>query len=51
MVESLMLQNDLPLGIQVNYIALGEEQSEDIRVDESDVLQIPRAASWGVHQR
>ncbi|WP_263999832.1 GntR family transcriptional regulator [Mycobacterium yunnanensis] len=40
MVESLLLQNDLPLGIQVNYLALGEEQSEDIHVDDSDVIQI-----------
>ncbi|MET0455153.1 MAG: GntR family transcriptional regulator [Mycobacterium sp.] len=40
MVESLMLQNDLPVGIQVNYIALGEGQSTDIGTDEPDVIRI-----------
>ncbi|GLP77351.1 putative GntR-family transcriptional regulator [Mycobacterium antarcticum] len=40
MVESLMLRDDLPIGIQVNYIALGEEQRADIRDDDPDVIQI-----------
>ena len=40
MIESLMLEDDLPLGLSVNYIALGEEQSPDFDFDEGDVLHI-----------
>jgi GntR family transcriptional regulator len=38
MMESLVLENDLPLGLTVNYIALAEEQSRDFTVDEPDVI-------------
>ena len=40
MIESLVLENQLPLGLAVNYIALGEEQSGDIDIDEPDVILI-----------
>jgi GntR family transcriptional regulator len=40
MVESLMLESGLPLGIQVNYIALDEQQSPDIDPDDPDVIRI-----------
>ena len=40
MIESLMLEDDLPLGLSVNYIALGEEQSPDFDIDEGDVIHI-----------
>jgi GntR family transcriptional regulator len=40
MIESLVLQNELPLGLAVNYIALGEEQSADSNIEEGDVLHI-----------
>jgi GntR family transcriptional regulator len=38
MIESLVLQNQEPLGLSVSYIALGEEQSEDFNVDDPDVI-------------
>ena len=40
MVESLMLKDGLPLGIQVNYIALDTQQSPDIDPDDPDVIRI-----------
>lgn len=40
MIESLVLQEEQPLGLTVNYIALGEDQSADFHVDEPDVLLI-----------
>ena len=40
MIESLMLEDELPLGLSVNYIALGEEQSTDFDIDEGDVIHI-----------
>lgn len=40
MIESLVLENDLPLGLSVSYIALGEEQSPDFEIDEPDVIVI-----------
>jgi GntR family transcriptional regulator len=40
MVEALVLQDDVPLGLSVNYIALGEEQSPGFNVDEPDVILI-----------
>lgn len=39
MIESLLLENGLPLGLSVAYIALGE-QHRDINTDEPDVLLI-----------
>lgn len=38
LTEAVLLQDGLPLGISVNYVALGEEQSLDI--DEPDVIHI-----------
>lgn len=38
MIESLVLENDLPLGLSVSYIALDEEQSADFNMDEPDVV-------------
>jgi GntR family transcriptional regulator len=38
MVESLVLENELPLGLAVSYIALDEEQSPDFDIDEPDVI-------------
>ncbi|WP_257720763.1 GntR family transcriptional regulator [Mycobacterium sp. JS623] len=40
MIESLVVENGLPLGLSVNYIALGEDQSPDFDVDEADVILI-----------
>jgi GntR family transcriptional regulator len=40
MIESLVLQDGEPLGLTVNYIALGEDQATDFHVDEPDVLLI-----------
>jgi GntR family transcriptional regulator len=40
MIESLVLENGMPLGLSVNYIALGEEQSPDFDIDEPDVILI-----------
>ncbi|MGE2715747.1 GntR family transcriptional regulator [Mycolicibacterium litorale] len=38
MIEAVLLQDGVPLGISVNYVALGGEQSLDI--DEPDVIHI-----------
>src|SRR6267142_1957230 len=40
MIESLVLENGLPLGLSVSYIALDEEQSPDFDIDEADVILI-----------
>jgi GntR family transcriptional regulator len=40
MVENLMLEGNLPLGIQVSYVALDEKQSPDIDADDPDVIRI-----------
>jgi GntR family transcriptional regulator len=40
MIESLMLEDELPLGLSVNYIALGEEQTPDFDIDRGDVIHI-----------
>jgi GntR family transcriptional regulator len=40
MIESLVLQDDQPLGLTVNYIALGEDEPPDFHVEEPDVLLI-----------
>ena len=40
LIEALVLQDDLPLGLSVNYIALGEEQPPGFSVDEPDVILI-----------
>jgi GntR family transcriptional regulator len=40
MIEALIVQEDLPLGLSVSYIALGEEQSPGFSVDEPDVILI-----------
>lgn len=40
MIESLKLQNDFPLGLAVNYIALEDGQSLDLSTDEPDVIVI-----------
>jgi GntR family transcriptional regulator len=40
MIESLVLENELPLGLAVSYIALGDEQSADFDIDEPDVIVI-----------
>ncbi|WP_260760868.1 GntR family transcriptional regulator [Mycobacterium sp. SMC-4] len=40
MIESLMLEAGTPLGISVNYIALGEEQSLEAGSYEPDVIHI-----------
>ena len=40
MIETLIVQNAQPLGLTVNYIALGEHQAPDFHVDEPDVLLI-----------
>ena len=40
MIESLVLENGLPLGLSVSYIALGEKQSPDFDIDEPDVILI-----------
>lgn len=38
MIESLVLQDEVPLGLAVSYIALGEQDSPDFDVDEPDVI-------------
>jgi GntR family transcriptional regulator len=38
MIESLVLENELPLGLAVNYIALAEDHSGDVKIDEGDVI-------------
>jgi GntR family transcriptional regulator len=40
MIESLVLENEVPLGLSVSYIALGAEQSVDVNTDEGDVILI-----------
>lgn len=40
MIESLLLEDGLPLGLSVAYIALGEGQESDVNTDEPDVLLI-----------
>jgi GntR family transcriptional regulator len=40
MIESLVLENGLPLGLSVSYIALGEEQSPDFDIEDPDVILI-----------
>ena len=40
MIESLLLQDDSPLGISVNYIAVSEGQCFDADIDTPDVLLI-----------
>jgi GntR family transcriptional regulator len=40
MIEALVMQDDLPLGLSVSYIALNEEQSPGFNVDEPDVILI-----------
>jgi GntR family transcriptional regulator len=40
MIESLVLENKLPLGIAVNYITLGKEQPIHFDIDEPDVILI-----------
>ena len=40
MIESLLVQDELPLGLTVNYIALDTDQSVGFEVDEPDVLLI-----------
>ena len=40
LIEALVLQDGLPLGLSVNYIALGGEQPPGFNVDEPDVILI-----------
>jgi GntR family transcriptional regulator len=40
MTESLVLQDGMAIGLNVNYIALSEEQPPEFEVDEPDVLLI-----------
>jgi GntR family transcriptional regulator len=40
MIESLVLENQLPLGLAVGYIALDESQSGNFDIDEPDVILI-----------
>lgn len=40
MVEGLMLQNDTPLGLSVNYVALGAAQCAEFAVDEPDIVTL-----------
>ena len=40
MIESLLVQDEQPLGLTVNYIALSEDQADGFQVDEPDVLLI-----------
>jgi GntR family transcriptional regulator len=40
MIESLVLQDELALGLAVNYIALGEEQASEPDIDAGDVIHI-----------
>lgn len=38
MIESLVLENEQPLGLAVSYVALGEDQSADFDVQQPDVI-------------
>jgi GntR family transcriptional regulator len=40
MVENLMMESGVPLGIQVSYIALDDKESPDIHIDDPDIIQI-----------
>ena len=40
MIETLVLQAEQPIGLAVNYIAIGEDQPADFHIDEPDVLLI-----------
>jgi GntR family transcriptional regulator len=40
MIESLVLQDDEPLGLSVSYIALGEDQRSPIDIGDPDVILI-----------
>jgi GntR family transcriptional regulator len=40
MIESIVLEDQRPLGLAVSYIALDEEQSSDVDIDEPDVILI-----------
>jgi GntR family transcriptional regulator len=40
MIESLVLQDGQPLGLTVNYIALGQEESPNVDLEQPDVLLI-----------
>ena len=40
MIESLVLQEGVPLGLAVGYVALGDEESADVNVDDGDVILI-----------
>jgi GntR family transcriptional regulator len=40
MIEALLLQDDIPLGLSVSYIALSEKLSASFNVDEPDVILI-----------
>ncbi|CAN5499869.1 GntR family transcriptional regulator [soil metagenome] len=40
MIESLVLEDSIPLGLSVSYIALEEGQSSDLDVEDPDVLRI-----------
>ncbi|MDT5285234.1 MAG: GntR family transcriptional regulator [Mycobacterium sp.] len=40
MIESLVLENGLPLGLSVSYIALGEDQSPDFDIEDPDVILV-----------
>jgi GntR family transcriptional regulator len=40
LIESLVLQDGQPLGLTVNYIALGKDQLPDLEVEEPEVMTI-----------
>ena len=40
MIESLVMQDELRLGLSVSYIALSEQQSPNVDMDEPDVILI-----------
>jgi GntR family transcriptional regulator len=40
MIESLLVQDDEPLGLSVSYIALGEDQRAPIEIEQPDVILI-----------
>jgi GntR family transcriptional regulator len=40
MTKSPVLENELPLGLAVNYIALAEGQSAEVDIDDGDVILI-----------
>ncbi len=40
MIEALLLQDDIPLGLNVSYVGLSAEQSAGFNVDEPDVILI-----------